>query len=284
VLGEAVFVGLETLTGRALEEVRRHAAGETDFSRLGTALGRLLGLFTQDVLFGARGRPELAAALGEVFTRGLWLLENLGGTQASADSGPVLAVKALRDCERVASRPGASSTVPLQPGAAHAVFGRRATGADAPPDVRGACLGALWSLGQLGDPVAASQAAVRAVQQSALPAVFGDFLVGLFALAREEVAHGEQVLEAVDQVLAQMTEGDFLGGVPALRLAFSWFPPREKAAIAERIAALHHQAGEGRALLRLEAPAADVMRGRALDAEVEVALARWGLHPVSTPA
>lgn len=273
-LGEAVFIGIESLTTRAVSEVRRHAAAETDLSRLGTALSRLLGVWSHDALFGARGRPSLSEAIRETYARGVWLLENLSGTAPSGDGKPVAAVSALRDCARLAAQLG------LEAEEACAVFARLTAYADAPPDVRGACLGALWSLGRLGDSEASSEAAVRAVRQAALPSVIGDFLAGLFALAREETVRGEAVLRAVDEVVGGISEAEFLGAVPALRLAYGYFPPREKAAIAERVAALHGQAGRGSRLLALEASAEDVTRGRALDAEVEAAMRRWALLPM----
>lgn len=272
-LAEAVFVGIESLTSTAVEEVRRHAAAETDLSRLGAALSRVVGVWGHDALCGARGRPALAAAVHEMYSRGVWLLENVSGTAPSQDGRPVAAVVSLRDCARQATQLG------IEAEEACAVFSRLAARDDAPADLRGGCLGALWSLGRLGDTEASSEAAVRAVRQAALPKVIGDFLAGLFALAREETVRGEAILRAVDDVVGGITDSDFLGAVPALRLAYSYFPPREKAAIAEQVAAMHGQAGRGASLLALEASPADVARGRALDAEVEVEMRRWGLGP-----
>lgn len=274
-LGEAVFIGVDSLTARALAEVRRHAGAETDLGRLGEALERLLGLWTQDVLFGAKGRPELGEAVGEAYERGLWLLENLTGGAASADGRPVAAVRALRDAVRTQAARGRADAAP--------VFARRAGAADSPPDVRGACLGATWSLGQLGDGEAARAAAVHAVRQAARPQTFGDFLAGLFALAREETVHGDEVLAAVDEVVSGLDPADFLAGLPSLRLAFSYFPPREKAALAERLAARHGKPSEGAALLSLDASAEIVAEGHRIDAEVEEQMRRYGLLPSPAP-
>jgi hypothetical protein len=270
-LGEAVFVGIDGLTERALEEVRRHAARESDLARLGEALSRLLGLYTQDVLFGGKGCPELGAAVGETFDRGLWLLENFAGAGPCSDSGPIGAVRALRDVMREAG--------PHAPEEGCAVLARRADAIDAPPDIRGACLGALWSLGRLGDDQASSGTAVRAVRQASTPKAFGDFLAGLFALAREQTVHGDEVLTVVDEVLREMTEPDYLVALPALRLAFSYFPPREKAAIAERIAARHGKPAAASMLLTLQASAEVILKGKAADDEVELAMRRYALLP-----
>jgi len=280
-LGEAIFVGVESLTGRALDEVRRHAASEANLSRLGEALQRLLGIFTQDVLFNVRGWPELEAAIAEAFTRGLWLLENLAGAGTSADAWPIAAVMALRDVARTLG----PQTLPNAINEACAVFRRRACAADAPADVRGACFGALWSL---GDAQVDADTATHAVRQAALPASFGDFLSGLFTLAREETVHQKKVLAAIDEVLVGMAGPEFLVALPALRLAFSYFPPREKATIAERLSEKHGHSSRGANLLMLEASAEAIARGCQMDAEVDEAMRQFGLlvstfHPKEAP-
>ena len=155
---------------------------------------------------------------------------------------------------------------------------RRAHDDAAPPALRGACLGARWSLGQLGGQAEAMDAAVVAVRRAASPAAFGDFLAGLFALAREETVHGDDVLRVIGEVLGGLSEHDFLIAIPAMRLAFAWFPPREKSVIAGRVAVLHGKtASEGRALLTLAADPATLAAAAALDRAVEERLRRYGL-------
>jgi hypothetical protein len=140
VVREAVLAGLLDVVGRALSSLRRIVAGESDLVRLGGALGSLLGLYDSDALFGARRHAELAAAVRELADRGRWLLEQVNGSSSATDGRRSAAVAALRDCART---PGLADDV-------HAPFvdlcQRRTHDADAPPALRGACLGALWSL------------------------------------------------------------------------------------------------------------------------------------------
>lgn len=272
VLGEAVFIGIDALTGRALASLRAHIGREPELARLGGALERLLGLFGGDVLFGSAGSVELAATIREAYTRGLWLLEHVSGGSSALDGKLVTAVRALRDA---AKKEGALGTSAVELGE---VMARRAHDDAAPPAVRGACLGARWSLGQLGGQAEAMDAAVVAVRRAASPAAFGDFLAGLFALAREETVHGDDVLRVIGEVLGGLSEHDFLIAIPAMRLAFAWFPPREKSVIAGRVAVLHGKtASEGRALLTLAADPATLAAAAALDRAVEERLRRYGL-------
>ena len=56
----------------------------------------------------------------------------------------------------------------------------------------------------------------------------GDYLLGLFGLARESVQRKSDLLHALDRVLLGYDDDEFLEAVPSLRLAFTYFTPREK--------------------------------------------------------
>src|SRR5204863_3986722 len=89
---------------------------------------------------------------------------------------------------------------------AEAVMQRRARDANAPPAVRGAALGFLWST----RATVTDAEATAAVKSAGRPDTLGDFLTGLFGLAREEVLHAPSILEIVDGLVQPMTREDFL--------------------------------------------------------------------------
>src|SRR5207253_5926288 len=60
------------------------------------------------------------------------------------------------------------------------------------------------------------------------PDHLGDFLTGLFALAREQVQRQRDLLLSIHEALIRYGSEDFLAALPALRLAFTYFTPREK--------------------------------------------------------
>ena len=64
----------------------------------------------------------------------------------------------------------------------------------------------------------------------------GDFLYGLFSSARELATQDKVIVEAIQAALDEMSHEDFLLALPQLRGAFGWFPPRERGAIARRVA------------------------------------------------
>ena len=267
ILGEAALVGIATLTDRLIGEVRRVAGSEPSFGELGGALGQLLALYKHGQLLDTTGAAILGETIEAAFERGLWLFEGIDGNAGAAE---VDGAVALRDALRF----GGPQLVVDAP-RAEAVMRRRATDSAAPPAVRGASLGFLWSTRADVDDAQAT----AALRGCARPDILGDFLTGLFALAREEVLHSATLLGVVDDIVAPMTRDDFLIAIPSLRLAFSYFPPREKEQIARKVLGLHEAGGSGdaRSLTRLAVNPGVTMAGLRVDAAAEALARSYGL-------
>ncbi len=153
-----------------------------DFVSVGAALGTLLYIFRYDDVLGAAGLGDIGDILVEAYGRALWLLEGCGA--ASGQEGAVIqAVRTLRDTlERCGSMLG------LDRGEFVAVL-RRAIAGSHWPVLRGALTGALWSLR------AATLEEVGAdLPRTSNPQHLGDFLVGLFHVAREVVQRHPELL------------------------------------------------------------------------------------------
>jgi hypothetical protein len=196
--------------GRRLIDLIR---SDGDFARVSTALRHLLYLFRYDRVLGAP--LDLQSLVVEAWQRGLWLLEGLAPTSGTVDS-TLQGVALLVECQE--SAPDALPRSDLVD-----VLGRVVVDRHQPPAVRGAATGALWTLGTTG-----GDAALRGVTEFSDPARLGDFLVGLFSLARETSQREPELLRSIDRVLLGYDDDEFLEAVPALRLAFTYFTPREK--------------------------------------------------------
>ena len=83
--------------------------------------------------------------------------------------------------------------------------------------------------------VADDDALVAGPVQFADPEHLGDFLYGLFTLAREPVQRRRDLIERIDEVVMAFADGEFLEALPALRRAFSVFTPREKDRLARSL-------------------------------------------------
>ncbi|NED10694.1 DUF5682 family protein, partial [Streptomyces sp. SID9124] len=177
--------------------------------------------------------------------------------------------------------------------------------AGAPFDVRGAAFGLHHVLADPDGGADGTEEAVRGVALSGVEAL-GDWLAGLFAVARDEVTGGVRadgggasedgaggdpaaaphgmptdgagsLVGVLDDVLCGLSEAAFLAGLPALRQAFAFFPPRERERIAERLLARRGLRGSSRALLRTTADPLLIARAGAVEDRVTGLLARYGL-------
>ena len=277
-LEEAVFVGVETLTTRVLGEVAAGVHAEPDFAVVGAALEATLGAWRHGELLGAAGTTQLGVVVEACYDRGLWLLEGLVGPEEPASEELLEAIANLRDAARFSSgRYGAGLNLPAA--RAEGVMQRRAVDPHAPPAVRGAALGYLWSTGGWVDPAEAVVHATNAVRAAARPQTTGDFLAGLFRLAREEVGASPSLIQVIDGLVQELILDDYLIALPALRMAFGYFPPMERRRLAEQIVALHGgQPAEARTLMKLDVSPNEVLRGAQLDRSITARAARFGLQ------
>jgi hypothetical protein len=271
VLFDAVLCGLDELSVQVLDRCAAAVGTVVDLAGAGRLLATALGLWRHDGLLGARSAPALAAVVDAATTRVLWLVEGVRGARQPADGGRLAAVVAVRDAVL-----HAAPVLRVGPAAVAAAF-ERATAVDRPPDLRGAAIGMAWVLAEAGVATPARTDPTAAVRATALPAVVGDFLAGLFAVAREQVLAGGGPLDALDDLLERMSATEFLVALPSLRLAFSWFPPRERAAVAQRALARRGARGSARSLLRLPADPVHLARADAVEARVDEVLAREAL-------
>jgi hypothetical protein len=274
-LERAVLCGLSAMLDELVVRAAAAIQREPALGESGVVLERLLVLVRTEPAVSLR----LAPLLEQTAERTAWLLEGRDGPDAPIVQDELRAVSALAGTIKdVAAGRGALAAEPLA-----AVFARRARAESAPPWLRGACLGALWALGAqreiLSDAV--DEEAARRVIAALQTRQLGDFLAGLFALAREEFL-ASRLLELVDSRLAALDEGAFLGGLPALRGAFATFPPQERLAIATRLVRARGAAQEPADLLRPVADAQALARGAAWESAALELCVNYGLWERST--
>ncbi len=262
-LEAGIEAGLPQISGRAQAQMTDAIAREPALEVMGEGLGRLVGWMRHggleqdqlDVL-----RPVAEAAVD----RSLWLLEGMHG-DVPVSLARVKAVVALRDA--ALQQLGVPDHV-------MGVFHRVSDDAEAPADVRGACLGGLASLGELElDETAelARESLARVAEER-----LGDYLAGLLRTAREVLTEGEGLLAGVDDALCELGPQAFLRSLPSLRVAFQGLPPRERAELGRVVAARHGQV-MARVTGRLAEDPMLVAVGQAVEAQATATLAELGL-------
>ena len=65
------------------------------------------------------------------------------------------------------------------------------------------------------------------------------FLNGLFSTARDVVFIDDSILKSVDKLVNDVSEEEFMRVIPELRLAFSYFTPREIDEIGENVSKMY---------------------------------------------
>jgi hypothetical protein len=249
------------LTERAAGLAERIAAEIGSARDPGPILATVLALWRHDRVFGTAADPVFAEIIDAAVVRVFWLAEGLRGTGA-ADLARVAAFAAVRDALL-----HAHSILSLTTDTAHDIAVRIATSASAPPDLRGAAHGLATVL----------RAAPALPALSA--AILGDWLIGLFAVARESLLAEPTLLPSLDELIVALSEEEFLRALPALRQAFEFFPPRERETVARALVARRSGGGSPRSLLRTAVDARALTEARALDSAVTALLAEHGLGP-----
>ncbi|MER5909144.1 DUF5682 family protein [Streptomyces sp. NPDC001982] len=267
-LFDTVLCGVGPLCAELLGTLVTQVSQVPELGSLGEVLAAALGLWRHDRVFGVARDRLLGEVVASAVDRVFWLAEGLHGG-AGVDFARLRALTAARDALL-----HAPDLVPVTREAAAAAAARIGRDPRAPADLRGAAFGLRWALGAPDDPAPA----VRALAADTL----GDWLAGLFALAREEVtrgtaAEGEGLVDVLDGVVSALPENDFLTGLPALRQAFAFFPPRERERIAQRLLDRRGAHGSARSLLRTTADPLLLARARALEDNVARLLERHGL-------
>ncbi|AGY57693.1 DUF5682 family protein [Gloeobacter kilaueensis] len=256
----ACQMGFSDLGAELLARLEKLLRGDHDFFALTAAAGSLLYLYRYDDALGSAGGEALGRLLAQVFDRSLGSMAKLGRVQGR-DRELVQAVRTLLEiCERCGAALG------LDRAAVCATFAEVAADATALPLLRGATSGALWTLAA---PGGADLSAFSAA------GVIGDYLTGLFALGREVVQRQPELLSEIDELVSGFDEQTFLEALPALRLAFTSFSPREKHTLAQT---LFPTAGDGPPPVPLAVDAQTAALALAFEAQVLAQLDRYGLR------
>jgi Family of unknown function (DUF5682) len=197
---------------------------EGNFLSLARSIHHLLYLYRYDEILGTAKQAHIAELLAEAFQRGLWLLDSLGTPTGDED----LLLKGLGNLLEAYERSG-QLLAPYRSQFIQ-ILDRVSQDVRQLPSIRGGAIGALWILGET--PM---ERILETLRYYAQPERLGDFLTGLFQLARETTQRDSHLVLSIDELLLAYSDDEFLEALPSLRLAFSYFAPREKNNIAHTL-------------------------------------------------
>lgn len=195
---------------------------DNNFFTITPALNNLLFLYRFDQVLGTSKHADVLGLLQTAFRRSLWVLQNLG--MVEGQDKPLLA--GLRALQETFERCG--EDLDLERADFVEVFERISHDRAQTPLMRGGVSGVLLLLGEADEGTI-----LQDLRYFAEPEQLGDFLTGLFFIAREVIPHNRAMIERIDELISDYDDEQFLVAVPSLRLAFSFFTPREKHHLAQ---------------------------------------------------
>jgi Family of unknown function (DUF5682) len=220
---DAGLAGVQALTPEFYPRLVELIRQDGDFLSIGRSLRHLLYLYRYDEVLETRSRSDLANILVEAFQRGLWLLDSLGATGESQELLKGLAglLEAYECCGSLLINHRSEFLEVLE---------RVSQDVAQTALIRGGSIGTLWVLGAV-----AADDILATINYYSQPDSLGDFLTGLFHLARETTQRAPGLLLSIDKLLLAYADNEFLEALPALRLAFGYFTPREKHLMAKNL-------------------------------------------------
>ncbi|MDP9836369.1 hypothetical protein J2T09_001113 [Neorhizobium huautlense] len=236
-LSDALFAGLLALETDLTAKISSGLGQSRDIGQIGGAGLDITRLYRFGSIFGRQAHLGLGQLCEHVFSRVLWLVDAIRSEEEGRHV--IHALIACRDMIRDCP------DLDIDRDALLSVLGRCLANRETAPTLAGAALGLLVACGRSDAASIASH-----MRHFSRPSQLGDFLSGLFALSREEIADDLPVIDAVAQMIEGWSDEEFLLALPALRQAFAFFPPREREKLAQAVLRNH---GRGDAQAQVEA-------------------------------
>ncbi len=216
-LVDAALAGLGGRIGKLTERLEKMVRVGYDFPETTRVLDNLLYIYSYDTVLEREYQESMTSLFLETYSRCLYLLENLGVT-AQGDKRYLDGVRCI-----VSVYERCAGSLRLTSEEIGEVFKRVNEDKAQSPMLRGAAAGALWT-----KKLIENSTILRDLRLFYDPGLMGDYLTGLFALARETIQRDKNFVNEIDKWLIELNDDEFLEAVPSLRLAFTYFTPREK--------------------------------------------------------
>ncbi|KQO83437.1 hypothetical protein ASF29_00950 [Rhizobium sp. Leaf262] len=268
-LADALFSGLLALENELTERIAAGLASSHDIRAIGVSGLEIVRLYRFGEVFGDAGHKALGRLCEAVFSRVMWIMEAI----RNEDEG-IKAIRALLACrDMMRDCPTPDMDIP----SFISGLERCVSNQESPAALAGAAFGTLIACGQTFPEDVCGR-----MQRFSGPDRLGDFLSGLFALAREGISRSEPVIGSVRGIVEGWNDEAFLRALPSLRRAFSFFPPRERERLAGAIVRSHggneaQAEVQAMAWMRQSTPMTDQASAIALEATVARRLAEAGL-------
>lgn len=268
----ACRMGLHQHASRLVSLIAAQVTEDPAIESLAGALNQLILLWESREPLEAHRLPEIPALIGAAYGRSCYLLHNLAATPPDASDPVLQAMITMRELlgTRAAVNGLLDSTLFWD------ALSSSLPQPQCPPLLSGGVAGMLHSEGRLSesDLIQRLSGALHAASGNAADQT--GFLIGLLRTCRELAWRQPALVEAVESLLANWTEDEFIERLPNLRLAFSDLTPRETDLVAESVARMHGGEKTGR-LFHADMSEAEMLLALRMNQRVVNALREDGL-------
>ncbi|QZY56178.1 DUF5682 family protein [Crassaminicella profunda] len=147
---------------------------------------------------------------------------------------------------------------------------------DVNPALEGAGVGILIGMNQLREDEGTKRAKGYLYGSGEKFFESAAFLKGLFSTARDLILGSGSLINGIDHMLKKIEHEDFLKILPEMRLAFSFFIPREIDEIGEKVSVLYGTNNK-EILNKMPLNEKEILLAKELDAFAKEQLANWGI-------
>ncbi len=272
-LVQACRMGLHRHTRRLLELARAHINEDPSLTSLTAALNQLVLLWESREPLEAHRLAEIPLLIRTAYERACYLLHNLADTPAEGAADILRSLINLRDLLHSAAAVGEALDISLFFEPLSKVFQQP----QCPARLTGGIAGLLHGEGRLTETelIKFLTGSLNAASESA-----GDqteFLTGLLEACRELAWRQPALVEAVEKLLTNWSEDEFIQRIPHLRMAFAGLTPKETDQVAAVVSGLHGGEKIG-SLYRPDIDESEMLMAARMSALVRKTLEEDGLH------
>ncbi|MEN1986555.1 DUF5682 family protein [Paenibacillus hubeiensis] len=227
----ALLMGLQDTAERLYSQVRAALRKDGHFLSLCDSLHTLNRIRQHRHLLGIANDDRLRLLVVEAYRNAVDKLPQLAHTNQDEHAAIIQGLKLLSMLADSAEQPFEDETF-------RSYLNDLLMDQGLPPQLEGVCVAISSGLGDRPkqEIVERARSYIRGTPEQMLQTAL--YLQGVFAISRDAFLYEDELLQELNYLVAQLSTEDFIGMVPELRLAFTFFTPMEVALIAERVAGL----------------------------------------------
>ncbi len=275
----ACLVGLHDQVPLLLDRLGAYLSEDATFESVVLCGHRLATLWRAREPLGAQQHPTILALMRQCWTGALYLLPGLAQVSVQHEAAAIRDLGLLREFGQ-ALREAATDVGPSEPppdtAPLHAQLLRLLDQPEVAAGLAGAA-GATLVLDSQLEEIALGQRLQIRFGAGADPAEAVRFLTGLMTVAPELLLRRTDMLQALNQLIANWDEDHFITHLPELREAFARLKPQETADMARWLAELNGAPVVQTDLAHMQVSAADLPTTTRIDADLARLLQRDGL-------